>query len=57
MTRVQTLQVKKTLLEESRNILEDKVNDITRRKQAGLTKVLAPYFKEFKEEVIIEEKK
>jgi len=56
MTRVQTLQVKKTLLEESRNILEDKVNDITRRKQAGLTKVLAPYFKEFKEEVIIDVK-
>lgn len=56
MTRVQTLQVKKTLLEESRNILEDKVNDITRRKQAGLTKVLAPYFKEFKEEAIIDVK-
>ena len=56
MTRVQTLQVKKTLLEEAKNILEDKLNDITRRKQAGLTKVLAPYFKEFKEEVIIDVK-
>ena len=56
MTRVQTLQVKKTLLEEARNILEDKANDITRRKQAGLTRVLAPYFKEFKEEVIIDVK-
>lgn len=56
MTRVQTLQVKKTLLEEAKNILEDKLNDITRRKQAGLTRVLAPYFKEFKEEVIIDVK-
>ena len=54
MTRVQTLQVKKTLLEEAKNILEDKLNDITRRKQAGLTLVLAPYFKEFKEEVVID---
>lgn len=56
MTRVQTLQVKKTLLEEAKNILEDKVNDINKRKQAGLTKVLTPYFKEFKEEVVIDVK-
>jgi hypothetical protein len=57
MTRVQILEDKKALVEEKRNNLEDKLNDIGRREQAGLTRVLVPYFKNFREEVVVDVKR
>ena len=54
MTRVQILEDKKALVLEKRNNLEDKLSDIGRREQAELIRVLVPYFKNFKEEVIID---
>jgi hypothetical protein len=54
MTRVQILEDKKALVLAERNNLEDKLNSIGKREQERLTEVLLPYFKNFKEEVVID---
>jgi hypothetical protein len=57
MTRVQILEDKKALVLDKRSNLEDKISDIGRREQAKLVEVLVPYFKNFKEEVVIDIKR
>jgi hypothetical protein len=57
MTRVQILEDKKALVLEKRSNLEDKISDIGRREQAKLVEVLLPYFKNFREEVVVDIKR
>ncbi len=57
MTRVQILEDKKALVAEKRDSLEDKISDIGRREQAELIRVLVPYFKNFREEVVVDIKR
>jgi hypothetical protein len=57
MTRVQILEDKKALVLEKRDSLEDKISDIGRREQAKLVEVLVPYFKNFREEVVVDIKR